>query len=341
LILLLLSQAGLRRDEAVSLEVINVGEKALRVRGKEDKDRTVPMTQALLAAIKPFCEGKKPHDSVLGFKEKAIYMAVKKYAKLAGKPDIKPHDLRHAFATRLLENGVNIRIIQELLGHADLATTQIYASVSGVHMEDAIKTLDFSIEGPKKDLYTDEKTTLKPLASEKAMEFSEDANTDRETPRKQKMRELAKTLAERINLPSLWDRALWRDLPIDFQPGKYYLPIGAVEIDKDKRIEVNYYDVSADFAQPHHIKGLFSHLSSSGLPKFTELVGDRGKFKNLVVETGQYSEALLEFLRIIEEDIKGYGTKLNFDDEMLPGLTRWFIITVWKDAIDIASISFH
>jgi len=77
------------------------------------------------------------------------------------------------------------------------------------------------------------------------------------------------------------------------------------------------------------------------LPKFTELVGDRGKFKNLVVETGQYSEALLEFLRIIEEDIKGYGTKLNFDDEMLPGLTRWFIITVWKDAIDIASISFH
>jgi site-specific recombinase XerD len=67
LILLLLYHAGLRRDEAVKLEVINVGEKALRIRGKEDKDRTVPMTQTLLAAIKPFCEGKNPHDSVVGF----------------------------------------------------------------------------------------------------------------------------------------------------------------------------------------------------------------------------------------------------------------------------------
>ena len=60
LILLLLAHAGLRRDEAVKLEVGNVGEKALRIRGKEDKDRTVPMTQTLLAAIKPFCEGKNP-----------------------------------------------------------------------------------------------------------------------------------------------------------------------------------------------------------------------------------------------------------------------------------------
>lgn len=103
LILLLLSQAGLRREEAVELEVGNVGEKALRIRGKEDRDRTVPMTRTLLGAIKPFCEGKNPEERVLGIKEKAIYNAVNKYAKLAGKPTITPHKLRHAFGTGLLE----------------------------------------------------------------------------------------------------------------------------------------------------------------------------------------------------------------------------------------------
>ena len=90
------------------------------------------MTQTLLAAIKPFCEGKQLHDLVLGCKEKVIYETVKKYGKLAGHPDIMPHDLRHAFATRLQEAGVNLREIQELLGHADLSTTQIYTAVSGI-----------------------------------------------------------------------------------------------------------------------------------------------------------------------------------------------------------------
>ena len=142
LILLLLSDAGLRRDEAVELEVGNVGEKALRIRGKEDKDRTIPMTQTLLAAIKHFCKDKKPHDKVIGYKEKFIYEVVKKYANLVGKPDITPHDLRHAFATRLLEKGVNLRAIQELLGHADLGTTQIYTSVTGQHLEEAISKLN-------------------------------------------------------------------------------------------------------------------------------------------------------------------------------------------------------
>ena len=73
MILLLMSQAGLRRDEVVNLKVANVGEKALRFRGKGDKDRTVPMTDTLAEAIHPFCDNKKPGDFVLGFKEKAIY----------------------------------------------------------------------------------------------------------------------------------------------------------------------------------------------------------------------------------------------------------------------------
>jgi hypothetical protein len=90
------------------------------------------------------------------------------------------------------------------------------------------------------------------------------------------MRELAKATAAGIRLPSPWDKVLWRDLPVDFKPGKYYLPIGAVEIGEDKQIKVNYYDIGAAIAEPHLVKGLFSHLSTSGSSKFMELVGDKG-----------------------------------------------------------------
>ncbi|MDP2930884.1 MAG: tyrosine-type recombinase/integrase, partial [Chloroflexota bacterium] len=138
LILLLMAHAGLRRGETVSLRVGGVGEKALRFRGKGDRDRTVPMTRALAEAIRPFCAGKPADEVVLGVGEGVIYHVVKKYAAAVGRPGLKPHDLRHAFATRLLELGVNIRVVQELLGHSDLNTTQIYTSVSGEHLEKAI-----------------------------------------------------------------------------------------------------------------------------------------------------------------------------------------------------------
>ena len=68
---------------------------------------------------------------------------------MAGKPDLKPHDLRHSFATRLLERGVNLRVIQELLGHSDVCTTQIYAEVAGNHLEDAINALNKECERKK------------------------------------------------------------------------------------------------------------------------------------------------------------------------------------------------
>ena len=142
LILRLLSEAGLRREEAVKLRVKNVGERALRIRGKGDKDRTVPMTGKLIALLKPACAGKNSQDYVLGVGEGAVYRMVKKYGRLVGSPEMKPHDLRHSFATRLLERGVNIRAVQELLGHTDLNTTQVYTAVSGQHLEEAIKTFD-------------------------------------------------------------------------------------------------------------------------------------------------------------------------------------------------------
>jgi hypothetical protein len=216
-------------------------------------------------------------------------------------------------------------------------TTQIYISVSGAHLEAAINTLDPGHEKIEADIHSEKKTACKQSTSELAEEQFQSDVAAHKTPHKQKMSELAKTLAERINVPSLWDKGLWRDLPIDFKPGKYYLPIGEVEIDEGEKIKVNYYNVSSDFAELHLIKGLFSHLSTSGLLRFSKLVGDKGKLDELTAKIGQHSQGLLEFLKLIKEDVGSYRAKMNLKDEIIPGLTGWFIFTIWKDSIDKAN----
>jgi hypothetical protein len=160
--------------------------------------------------------------------------------------------------------------------------------------------------------------------------------TYNEPPHKQQIREVAKAIAEGIRLPSPWDKELWRDLPVEFRPGKYYLPIGAVEIKEDRQLKVKYYDIGAGIAAPHFVKGLFSHLSTSGSSKFTELVGDKGKISGLVFKAGQYSRALLKLLKLITDEVKGYRIKVDFHDEGKPELTKWFIISAWNDGIQKA-----
>lgn len=157
-----------------------------------------------------------------------------------------------------------------------------------------------------------------------------------ETPHKQKICELAKTLAVEINIPTFWDKDLWRDLPVEFKKGKYSLPIGEVEISQDRQIKVTCSDIGAGIGEPHLLKGLFSHLRTSGSPRFTELVGDKSRLYSLVVEIEQYSQALLVFLRLLVDDVKAYRVKVNFHDEAKPGLTRWFIITTWHYALGSA-----
>lgn len=157
-----------------------------------------------------------------------------------------------------------------------------------------------------------------------------------ETPHKNKMRKLAKALAEGIQLPSTWDKDLWEDIPVEFQAGKYSLSLGAIKIDEAGQIIVKYPNIGLGIAETHLLRALFSHLSTSGLPKFTELMGDNGKLSSLSDKAGQYSQALLMFLKLIAEEVKGYRTKVNFHDELKPGLTKWFITIVWNDAIQKA-----
>lgn len=137
--------SGLRVSELCGLELqaLDLAEAMVRVRGKGSKDRVVPVGAAAAAAIAAYLKAGRPAlarrstGSALFLSErgqalsrKTFWVGVKAAARKAGiaKP-VKPHLLRHAFATHLLGGGADLRSIQELLGHADIATTQVYTGV--------------------------------------------------------------------------------------------------------------------------------------------------------------------------------------------------------------------
>jgi integrase/recombinase XerD len=136
---------GLRVSELCDarLENLDTENRIIRVTGKGDKMRVLPMGTKAIAAIQAYLAGERPalvrkHTrshlflSVRGHRltPDRIWQLVKEAARQAGLPsNVYPHLLRHSFATHLLENGADLRIIQELLGHADFSTTQIYTHV--------------------------------------------------------------------------------------------------------------------------------------------------------------------------------------------------------------------
>lgn len=137
--------SGLRVSElcSLALQQIDLDLGALKVYGKGSKERVCPMGRKAIAAIERYLELGRPalvrsktgsavflSARGIAISRKTIWALVKKYADRAGiqKP-VKPHALRHSFATHLLTGGADLRVIQELLGHADISTTQIYTSV--------------------------------------------------------------------------------------------------------------------------------------------------------------------------------------------------------------------
>ena len=160
----LLYATGMRVSELVSLPVAAArGDPAmLLVRGKGDKERMVPLSapardamalwlmerdaQEAEAAAKTGAKGRAPSRYLFPSRGKAghltrtrFYILIKELAAFAGlkTESISPHTLRHAFATHLLANGADLRVIQTLLGHADLSTTEIYTHV----LEERLKAL--------------------------------------------------------------------------------------------------------------------------------------------------------------------------------------------------------
>ena len=147
----LLYSSGLRVSELINLKNQNVlyDIEFLRVIGKGDKERLVPTSSGALELIKKFndmvIDIRKTDNVILNrrgmnISRQYIWQMLKKYALKAGiSKKIYPHILRHSFATHMIENGADLRSVQEMLGHADIATTQIYTHISREYIKEVFK----------------------------------------------------------------------------------------------------------------------------------------------------------------------------------------------------------
>ncbi len=141
---------GLRVTELINLRIdlINLNQGYLRVLGKGNKERLVPLGQIAGEWIEKYIQDARPqlyktatdylfltqHGGIMS--RQNFWYAIKRYALLAGiQTELSPHTLRHAFATHLLNHGADLRVVQMLLGHSDLSTTQIYTHVAQVRMQ--------------------------------------------------------------------------------------------------------------------------------------------------------------------------------------------------------------
>lgn len=152
LIIKLYYSSGLRLSEALNLKMrdMDLEQKVIWIRGgKGGKDRMSILSNSLADELKEFREFRKPEDFVFvnnrgnPFSPRSIQKTMEKArmtANLSKQAHI--HTLRHSFATHLLESGVDIRKIQELLGHADLSTTQIYTKISNEELKKVKSPLD-------------------------------------------------------------------------------------------------------------------------------------------------------------------------------------------------------
>jgi integrase/recombinase XerD len=149
----LLYATGCRASELSTLNLrdAHLSEGYCLCHGKGDKERLVPLGQRAIAAVKDFLEHERPHLAARAesapawlllsrrgqrLRRERIWELIKEYARRAGAPEnVSPHTLRHSFATHLLAGGADLRQVQEMLGHASIATTQIYTHVDPARLK--------------------------------------------------------------------------------------------------------------------------------------------------------------------------------------------------------------
>jgi integrase/recombinase XerD len=148
----LMYACGLRASEAIGIEVadLDMEEAVLRARGKGSKERVVPVGRAAIEAVRIYLERGRPalvHGGIVAqlfvnfrgepLTRQGLYKIVRRHAATAGLAErMSPHTLRHTFATHLLAGGCDLRSVQEMLGHADVATTQLYTHLSSERLKD-------------------------------------------------------------------------------------------------------------------------------------------------------------------------------------------------------------
>ena len=136
-------KTGMRRSELANLKIGDIHDDFLVVReGKGRKDRVIPLSEPMVLRLKDFVKVKKPGDKVFGLKPPSITMKIKDIARRAGVEELHAHTLRHKFATDLLEHGADLRSVQQLLGHENLSTTQVYLSITDKRLRETIYLLD-------------------------------------------------------------------------------------------------------------------------------------------------------------------------------------------------------
>lgn len=149
-ILEVLYASGLRVSEICTLGIYDIDDHFLKVMGKGRKERMVPVGRQALAAVDHYLTNYRTaydseHNHTLFLSKKgqpidrtAVWKMIKQYGKQAGiTKNISPHTLRHSFATHLLDNGADLRVIQEMLGHASISSTDRYTHISRSHLQKA------------------------------------------------------------------------------------------------------------------------------------------------------------------------------------------------------------
>ena len=132
----------LRRAELANLEVQDIHEDFLIVKkGKGGKDRVVPLVKQTAKMLHIFIKDIPPDKKIFGMNPTTLGMKVKNLAKRAGLSDFHCHSTRHFFAWALLEKGANIKQVQALIGHTNLATTQVYLATTEKDLYKAINLL--------------------------------------------------------------------------------------------------------------------------------------------------------------------------------------------------------
>jgi integrase/recombinase XerD len=149
----LMYASGLRASEATGLEVTEVDLRRgfVRAHGKGSKERIVPLGREAAAALRRYLQRGRPElvgtsgerELFVNFRggaltRQGLYKIIRRHARAAGlEGKMSPHTLRHTFATHLLSGGCDLRSVQEMLGHADIATTQMYTHLSGEEIKEA------------------------------------------------------------------------------------------------------------------------------------------------------------------------------------------------------------
>ena len=149
-ILELMYACGLRVSEVVNLQIrdADIDAGIVTTIGKGSKTRRIPIGTSAVEWVKSYLALRRKHESIeiqnlfvstngSPLNRQAIYTFIKEYAEECGFEGVSPHTLRHSFATHLIQNRADIRSVQQMLGHADISTTQIYTHITDSHLKKA------------------------------------------------------------------------------------------------------------------------------------------------------------------------------------------------------------